>query len=234
MIRKSVLFLVTACLTAVPSSSLSKDPSILRQDSVNEVPRRANPASKALGRLIEGNQRFALGKSVHPDQSTMRVHDLAGSQHPFAVVVCCSDSRVSPEIVFDEGLGDLFVVRVAGNIADDAVIGSIEYAVEHLGVPLVLVMGHEKCGAVTAAVKGNKEAHLRTLVKAIGPVVPSAEKLPGDRVENAVRLNALRVADQLGTNRPILKKRVDEGKVTIVSGYYSLDTGLVEIIPKRP
>src|SRR5207237_5372942 len=105
---------------------------------------------QALSRLVAGNQRFVAHKPTHPHEDLARRHDLAGSQHPFAVVLSCSDSRLPPELVFDQGLGDLFVIRVAGNITDAAVIGSIEYAVEHLHAPLIVVLGHEKCGAVTA------------------------------------------------------------------------------------
>src|SRR5262249_39949150 len=107
-------------------------------------------ADEALAKLMDGNKRYASSHSLHPHQSAGRRHELEATQHPFACILSCSDSRVPPEVVFDEGLGDLFVVRVAGNIVDSAVTGSIEYAVEHLGTPLVLVMGHEKCGAVQA------------------------------------------------------------------------------------
>ncbi|HEY4484757.1 MAG TPA: carbonic anhydrase, partial [Nitrospiria bacterium] len=111
-----------------------------------------NP-DKALTMLMEGNARYVEGKMLHPNQAADRMGELAKGQHPFAVILGCADSRVPPEIVFDQGLGDLFVLRVAGNIADDAVIGSIEYAVEHLGTTLVFVLGHERCGAVSAAVE---------------------------------------------------------------------------------
>jgi len=108
--------------------------------------------AEALARLMEGNKRFVTRKAQHPDQTLAHLREVESGQHPFAVVLSCSDSRVSPEIVFDQGLGDLFVIRVAGNVTDDTVIGSIEYAVEHLKAPLVVVLGHQGCGAVQAAV----------------------------------------------------------------------------------
>src|SRR6476661_5513416 len=109
-------------------------------------------ADDALAKLMAGNQRYTRHKEQHPDESLARRKELIGGQHPFAIVLGCADSRVSPELLFDQGLGDLFVIRVAGNIADDAILGSIEYAIEHLGAKLILVLGHEKCGAVSAAV----------------------------------------------------------------------------------
>src|SRR3954451_10886779 len=111
-------------------------------------------ADQALSRLLAGNERFVAHKERHPDESAGRRRELVSGQHPFAVILGCSDSRVAPELLFDEGLGDLFVIRVAGNIVDDDILASIEYAVEHLGTKLVVVLGHEKCGAVSAAVSG--------------------------------------------------------------------------------
>jgi len=125
-------------------------------------------ADQALQRLIEGNRRYVAGAATHPDQTTQRRAELAKGQFAFAIVLTCSDSRVVPELFLDQGLGDLFVVRNAGNILDDHVIGSMDYAVEHLHVPLVLVVGHEKCGAVSAAVAGGEApCHIRSVVAAL-------------------------------------------------------------------
>jgi carbonic anhydrase len=191
---------------------------------------------QALSRLLAGNQRFVASKLNHPHQDLARRHDLAGSQHPFAVVLSCSDSRLPPEIVFDQGLGDLFVVRVAGNIADDAVVGSLEYAVEHLKAPLIVVMGHEKCGAVTAAMSGDAETHdhIHALVAAIAPVVPEAKKDPRDPLDAAVRLNVKKVVGELDRSEPILAKEVKDGRIRIVGAYYSLDTGAVTLLDGAP
>jgi carbonic anhydrase len=187
---------------------------------------------QALSRLVAGNQRFVANKSTHPHEDLARRHDLAGSQHPFAVVLSCSDSRLPPELVFDQGLGDLFVIRVAGNITDAAVVGSIEYAVEHLKTPLILVLGHEKCGAVTAAMSGGAETrdHIQALVDAIAPVVAEAKKDPRDPLDAAVRLNVKKVVGELAGSEPILGHEAKEGRIRIVGAYYSLDTGAVTLL----
>jgi carbonic anhydrase len=191
---------------------------------------------QALSRLVAGNQRFVAHKPTHPHEDLARRHDLAGSQHPFAVVLSCSDSRLPPELVFDQGLGDLFVIRVAGNITDAAVIGSIEYAVEHLKAPLIVVLGHEKCGAVTAAMSAGEESkdHIQALVDAIAPVVPEAKKDPKDPLDAAVRLNVRKVVGELAQSEPILAHEAKEGHIRIVGAYYSLDTGAVTLLAGSP
>ncbi len=188
-------------------------------------------SDQALSALVEGNKRFVSGLAKHPDQKMARVQELAATQHPFATILGCSDSRVDPDIIFDQGLGDLFPVRVAGNIVDDAVLGSIEYAVEHLNCPLVMVLGHEGCGAVTAAVKGGEPGtHITTLVDAIMPAVTQAKGLPGDLVSNAVRINATRQADIIRASKPILDKAVSERKTKLVVAIYDVKTGRVKVI----
>jgi carbonic anhydrase len=186
----------------------------------------------ALKRLQEGNERFARHRENHPDQSAQQVTKLAAGQHPFAVVLSCSDSRVPPELVFDQGLGDLFVVRVAGNTIDDVVLGSIEYAVEHLGSRLVLVMGHEKCGAVQAALSGKSEpGHIASVARPIEPVIEEARKQPGDPIHNTVLLNARHVARQLRESEPVLRERITSGGVIVVSAVYDLESGRVRFDP---
>jgi carbonic anhydrase len=124
--------------------------------------------------MIEGNKRYVAGKASHKNQDSTRRMDVTGGQHPFAVVISCSDSRVPPEIIFDQGIGDLFVIRLAGNIVDDAALGSIEYAIEHLGTKYIMVMGHESCGAVKATVQGGEApGHIGSIVKAIQPAIDS-------------------------------------------------------------
>lgn len=196
-----------------------------------EQPGAKITADAALTRLMDGNTRFVAGQSTHPDQTKQHRTALAKSQAPFAVILSCSDSRVPPELVFDAGLGSLFVVRVAGNITDDAILGSIEYAVEHLGAPLVMVLGHERCGAVTAATQsGELEAHITSLVHAIKPAVDAAKGQPGDPVDNAIAANVRMVVKQLSASREILGKHVDEHKLTIIGAQYDLDTGAVELV----
>ncbi len=185
---------------------------------------------EALARLLAGNQRYVAGKPSQDHRDPARRTEVAKGQHPIAVIVSCSDSRVPPEIVFDQGLGDLFVVRVAGNVVGDDELGSIEYAVEHLGPRLVLVLGHERCGAVDATVKGGEApGHVAALVKAIRPACESVKAQAGDPVDNCVRANAARVAAQLKASEPIVAGLVKKG-LTIVAGRYDLDTGVVELL----
>jgi carbonic anhydrase len=188
-------------------------------------------ADQALARLVDGNRRFMRHKEQHPDESLSRRKQLEASQHPFAVILSCADSRVPPELIFDQGLGDLFVIRVAGNIAADDELGSIEYAVEHLNVKLIMVLGHEKCGAVTAAVESANEAgHLKTLIAAIQPSVEETRNLPGDKIHNCIVANARRVARQIRESEPVMREAVQKDGVKVVAADYALDSGAVTIL----
>jgi carbonic anhydrase len=185
-----------------------------------------------LQKLLDGNRRYVDGRPTHPNQTPERRNQAVKGQHPFAVVVSCSDSRVPPEIIFDQGIGDLFVVRVAGNIVDDAGLGSIEYAVEHLHVSLIVVLGHERCGAVDAAVKGGEvPGHIKSLVEAIRPAVEKVRGQPGEVAENAMRTNVKMVVDHLKASKPILEHLVHTGTVAVVGARYDLDDGMVTTIP---
>jgi len=191
----------------------------------------------ALKQLLAGNARFVAGKSMHPDLGVERRRSLAGGQHPFATILGCADSRVAPELIFDQGLGDLFVIRVAGNVVDDMVLASIEYSVIHTGSPLVMVLGHERCGAVTAAVQAlagkddeeNRDTKIGVLAEAIAPSVKAAPADAPDKVEAAVILNAQRAAHQVLASRP-LAERVRQGRLAVVSARYDLDDGRVSHI----
>jgi carbonic anhydrase len=153
---------------------------------------------------------------------------LATSQSPYAIIVSCSDSRVGPELVFDQDLGEIFVIRTAGEVLDDPGLGSIEYAVEHLHSPLIVVLGHERCGAVSAAVAGGEApGHVAALVKAIQPAVQSTKGQAGDPIDIAVRANVRDVVHQLESTAPILSESVHAGHLKIVGAYYDLDTGEV-------
>jgi carbonic anhydrase len=216
----------------------------------------------AISRLKEGNARFTAGNLQHPhesneerayiaknsyenpggislgmtsEQATKRRGELIKSQHPFAIILSCSDSRVPPELVFDEGLGDLFIIRVAGNVLNDEGLGSIEYGVEVLGARLILVLGHQSCGAVdaamkTVAAKGKAPGHIQSLVTAIKPVVDSTPK--GD-LETTIKANVKHVVDALRSSTPILKARVDSGDVQVIGGYYTLDIGAVTFLEAK-
>jgi carbonic anhydrase len=162
-------------------------------------------------------------------ESATRREDLAKGQHPFAVVVGCADSRVAPEIVFDQGLGDLFVVRVAGQVLSDPDLASIEYAVEHLGARTVVVLGHERCGAVKAVVEGGElHGHLPSFVPAIAPAVARARAEGGDVLDRAVRANVERLVAELTRCEPILAENAYFGHVQFVGARYDLDSGEVE------
>ncbi|MFN6483889.1 MULTISPECIES: carbonic anhydrase [unclassified Nostoc] len=184
----------------------------------------------ALQKLIDGNQRFVAHHPQYPDQSELRLHEVAQAQHPFATILSCADSRVPAEIVFDQGIGDIFDVRIAGNIATHEAIGSIEYAVVLLGSPLLMVMGHERCGAVTAAVQNESLlGDISTFVKAIKPAVEKVKNQSGDAVENAVVANVQYQIERLKRSK-LLTEQVESGKLKIVGGRYDLDTGKVSII----
>ena len=203
--------------------------------TATETPRRPidNP-DMALQELQDGNQRFANGQMQHRGQTPQRRHQLAQFQQPFAVILACSDSRVPAEVVFDQGLGDLFVIRVAGNIVDRAVLGSIEYAVDHLATPLVAVMGHQSCGAVSATLESlqhDTTPHnaIARLVRAITPAVAVAEQRPGDLLDNTIRANAEQSRDAI-VNAPEVKGALDSGALKVVAAYYNLDAGTATII----
>lgn len=188
----------------------------------------------ALKRLIEGNQRFVAEETLHPRAGFDRVKELADVQKPFAVLLCCADSRVVPEILFDQGLGDLFVVRIAGNYVEDGILGSIEYAVQYCDVRLIMVLGHERCGAVQATVsallQGKKfTGSIANLVKAITPAVESTRNHPGDQVENAMRANILHNIETICNSEPFLKPLIAQGALKVVGGRYDLDSGIVTL-----
>jgi carbonic anhydrase len=186
-------------------------------------------AQLALDKLIAGNQRYATEQLVHHHQSGSRMRAIATGQHPFAVILGCADSRVPPEIIFDQGLGDLFVIRVAGNILDEAILGSIEYAVEELGTSLVLVLGHERCGAVAATIKhADVLGHISTLLNAIQPAVDRAKNEQGNLLDNAVRANIELVVEQLKSSMPVAEL-VRHHRLKVVGAQYNLDCGTVKI-----
>ena len=186
-------------------------------------------AEQALQRLKDGNRHFAEGMTKSTKLDISKRQALVKGQAPFAIVLACADSRVTPEYVFSEGLGDLFVVRVAGNISDPFVLGSVEYAVEHLHVPLIVVLGHQNCGAVSAALGAKLPGgNLGKLIMEISP----GKDLPLNDHKKALALaianNARRQAELMISRSELIKKHVDEKKVRIVSGVYSLSTGRVE------
>ncbi len=191
---------------------------------------------EAADRLAEGNRRFLAGELPPALVETGRRRFVAGAQHPYAAILCCADSRVAPEILFSAGLGALFVVRNAGNTADAAATGSLEYAVAKLGVPLIGVMGHERCGAVQAAV-ATVESDARwpgSMEDMIAPIVPAAIaacRHPGvDKVQAAAEENVRRVVGHLLTRSHIVAEAVASGRLRVVGGVYDLEEGRVRIV----
>ena len=191
---------------------------------------------EALRQLELGNARFVAGRlsETTPTSIAKGRRKVAQVQKPFAIIVGCSDSRVGPEVIFDQKVGALFVVRTAGEVVDSVGLGSIEYAVTHLGAPLIMVLGHARCGAVSAAVAGAKEpGHIDTVLKAIKPAAIKTKGQPGDPIDNAVRAQALDVAAQLKAAGPILKEAVHSGKLKVIAARYDLDSGKVSLLSAR-
>ena len=187
----------------------------------------------ALQMLMDGNKRFSMLKPVHPHESIEQLRDVAHGQHPFAVVVCCSDSRVSPELIFDEGIGDLFVIRTAGNVIGGLEIGSIEYAVEHLSVKQVVIMGHEGCGAIEAFTEGGEiPGHIKDIIDSIRQEV-EIKTIPlntTNRVDEYVKANVQHGIRQLTLQSKIINEKVKNGLVQITGLRYDLDDLSVTIL----
>jgi carbonic anhydrase len=184
----------------------------------------------ALKSLLDGNDRFAKIRRRNPNQSQSRLREVAKGQNPFASILGCADSRVPSEMVFDQGLGDLFVCRIAGNVATPEEIGSLEFGSLVLGSKVILVLGHERCGAVAATIKGAAvPGQIGSLLAAIKPGVEKSEGQPGDRLENACKANVLVQIENLKSS-PVLSELIKNGKLKIVGGYYDLDTGEVSLV----
>ncbi len=188
----------------------------------------------ALERLMKGNARYVEGVSRRHDFKHER-EVLSTGQNPFAAVLSCADSRIAPEYCFDTARGDLFVCRVAGNFASDDIIASLEYAVQVLSTPLIIVLGHGSCGAVDATIKSLKDGatlpgHLPALVAALAPAVSTVQGVPGDLLANAISRNVKLNVEKLKASPPILKSFVDDKKIRIVGGIYELNTGRVELL----
>jgi len=193
-----------------------------------------NTPDDALNNLMAGNARYMQGSPIHPNQSAERQAEVAQGQQPWAAILGCIDSRVSPEIVFDQGLGDLFVARTAGQVIDNVVVGSLEFAVEE-GVKLIMVLGHQSCGAVKATIQtiqtnGHAEGQIETLVEAIKPAVVEAESQPGDLVDNSVRANVGLEVEYLKSSSEIISDALAQGTIGLVGARYDLGTGAVSVI----
>lgn len=194
---------------------------------IESVPPTADP----LEQLSRGNERFTRHNALHPHGSQQRVKEIASAQHPIAAVVCCSDSRVPPEIVFDQGLGDLFVVRTAGNLLGELEIGSIEYAVEHLGVKQVIVMGHRECGAIKAFISHQEmPGHIRDVVESIASE-PEIQQIPArdpNLLADCIRANILHGMHLLKQQSPIIAEKLQKNELSLAGACYDLEKGKVE------
>ena len=217
---------------ALPASLVHAAPS----PKAAPVPKTANGlnSEQALQRLMEGNQRYAEGVTKRHDFMRER-EALVGGQNPFVAILSCADSRIAPEYVFDTGLGDLFAVRVAGNFVTDDGLASLEYAVAVLGTPLIMVLGHDSCGAVAAGVKAVKDnarfpGKIQGLADALKPSVTKVLKAPGDILENAIAQNVSDTVARLKTESSLLADALAKGSLQIVGGVYRLRSGRVELL----
>lgn len=216
-----------------------EEPAAHGEHTINEETAGLSP-SQALARLKDGNARFVAMTEIEPNQSSTRLMAISNGQQPFVCVLGCVDSRVPPELIFDRGLGDVFDARIAGAVADDAAIGSLEFGVEEFGVPLLVVLGHSRCGAVTAAVKAVQSGQTRQpgrIGAVVDLIIPAIETVAtrgasaDDLVDTAAREVVRRGVGAL-TNSPVLKDRVASGNLDIVGAFYDLDTGRVEFGPR--
>jgi carbonic anhydrase len=203
-----------------------------------DAPSGASPTpDEALKRLMDGNARFVSQQMTRPNQTNARRTALAAGQSPYAIILGCADSRVPPELVFDEGLGDLFVVRVAGNAPNPQLIASIEYGVGVLNAPLVMVLGHSSCGAVAAAVKSIVNGtplptgHLQSLIDELSPAVTQIQAEPGDLTANATTRNVQLAVQALAGQDPLLASAVAQGSLKVVGAQYDLASGSVTLVP---
>jgi carbonic anhydrase len=225
------LLLVAASLLSVTAADAKE---VKEQTKAPPKPQNVLSPDASLERLLKGNSRYVEGVSLRHDFKHER-EALVGGQNPFAAILSCADSRIAPEYAFDSGRGDLFVCRVAGNFATEEVIASLEYAVAVLGVPLILVLGHESCGAVDAAIKSLKDdkplpGHMPTLVSGLAGAVKAVSQQGGDTLLKATRQNVIDNVGKLGAAAPILSAAVEQRKLRVVGGVYGLKDGRVEML----
>lgn len=212
----------------IDSAQWRKDHYVVNRDSAYADPRIA------LRKLMGGNRRFVEHKSIRPRQDQAALTNTEKGQKPFAIVVSCADSRVPNEIIFDQGVGDLFIIRTAGQVMAEASYGSIEYASVVLGSKLIVVLGHQSCGAVDAAIKRpeNLPGHIIALVNSIKPAAQKARAMGGNLLENAIRQNVLEQVNSLRDLDPVLSRKYQKGEILIVGAVYNLGTGKVEFLPE--
>lgn len=231
----SVGLILCICLSVAradaPAPNASPAPE--RAPTESPAPEKApTSAQQALFRLLTGNTRFYQNRSIHANQGAFARSETSMGEYPFAIVLTCSDSRVPPEIIFDQGLGNLFVVRLWGNYVGATTIGSIQHGLEDHHPHLLVVLGHQKCGALQSVVEGRKETGpAARMVAFVAPAIALAHKEKGDLLDNACRENVFRVVHLLKQN-PVIHGLVVSGELRIVPAYYHLDTGHVELLSR--
>jgi carbonic anhydrase len=224
--RNSLKFVAGAIGTGILAARVGAELAA-PEPAIAETP--PNPDA-ALQKLIDGNKRFVERRRQNPNQTLARVTEVAQTQTPYAAILGCADSRFPAEIIFDQGLGDLFVCRVAGNVATPEEKGSLEFGTLVLGAKVLMVVGHERCGAVKAAIEGGElPGQIGSLTAAIKPAVERSKNQSGDKVENAVKENVRLQIEKLKES-PVISQLIQEGKMKVVGGYYDLDTGAVSMV----
>jgi len=231
--RRNVLLVAASLLSVKAAGAKEIKKETKKETKAPPKPQNVLSPDASLERLLKGNSRYVDGVALRHDFKHER-EALVGGQNPYAAILSCADSRIAPEYAFDSGRGDLFVCRVAGNFATDEMIASMEYAVAVLGVPLILVLGHDKCGAVDAAIKSLKDdkalpGHMPSLVTGIAPAVKAVSQQAGDTLGKAIRQNVIDNVGKLSSATPILSAAVEQKKLRVVGGVYGLKDGRVEM-----
>ena len=232
--RRNVLLVAASLLSVKAAGAKEIKKETKKETKAPPKPQNVLSPDASLERLLKGNSRYVDGVALRHDFKHER-EALVGGQNPYAAILSCADSRIAPEYAFDSGRGDLFVCRVAGNFATDEMIASMEYAVAVLGVPLILVLGHDKCGAVDAAIKSLKDdkalpGHMPSLVTGIAPAVKAVSQQAGDTLGKAIRQNVIDNVGKLSSATPILSAAVEQKKLRVVGGVYELKDGRVEMM----
>lgn len=232
--RRSFMQLGAFSALALTSQIIPGLAKAAQPDAPLAKPQNLKSPDEALATLMAGNQRYVDGVARRHDFLHER-EALSASQNPFAAMLSCADSRIAPEYAFDSGRGDIFAVRVAGNFVNDDGLGSLEYAATVLNTPLIMVMGHDKCGAFSAAIMAKKEdaafpGHIQKLADRLKGAVEKVEDMPGDMLANAIKQNVLDAVAELSSRSSLLAERVKDGKLKIVGGVYRLATGRVDMV----
>ena len=231
-------FLKVGGVGAIAATSLDLSGLLSAPEAQADESKRPQNADEALQALMEGNKRFVNSLKKGPGRSSKRRKEVAAGQNPFVAILACADSRVAPEILFDQGIGDLFVVRVAGNIVNPTnygIQGSLEFGVLALGAPLIMVLGHSECGAVAGAIEALQKGtefpgSINNIVQTIEPAVERAKTEKGDLLHNSIISNVQIGVDKLNNSDPVISDLVKKGKVKVVGANYDLKTGEVKLV----